>query len=189
MPKTKKEKPEPIIQTEIPLAEAKGVEVTDTLGDAEDTDFVMPPEAEETVGGKERYYESIGRRKDAIARVRLFTKKSTDEGQDDRMLMTVNNKDYIDYFNDVNLIQRIEAPLRKLKSLNRFKVTALLRGGGIAGQADALRHGLARALEHFDTNFRKKLKKAGYLTRDSRKKQRRHYGLKKARKAGQWSKR
>ncbi len=183
-------KPEEL-HIEVPVATADGVENTQTVGDdATDTDFVIPEgEGEVEEGGKERYYESVGRRKRSVARVRLYTKKSTDTMKEDRALMTVNDKDYYDYFNDVNLISRIEAPLRKLKSLNRFKVTALLNGGGIAGQADALRHGLARALEQFDLNFRKKLKKSGYLTRDSRKKERRKYGLKKARKAGQWSKR
>jgi len=194
---SKKPKEKKQIKLEIPepqaapskLAETDVIENTQTVsGDAIDVDSIIP-ENEEEAGGKERYYESVGRRKRSIARVRLYTKKSTDTMKEDRALMTVNGKDYFDYFNDVNLIARIEAPLRKLKSLNRFKVTALLQGGGIAGQADALRHGLARALEQFDLNFRKKLKKSGYLTRDSRKKERRKYGLKKARKAPQWSKR
>ena len=185
------------IKLKIPETQAAPSRVaeTDVIGntqtvdvDAIDADSIIP-ESEEEAGDKERYYESVGRRKRSIARVRLYTKKSTDTMKEDRALMTANGKDYFDYFNDVNLIARIEAPLRKLKSLNRFKVTALLQGGGIAGQADALRHGLARALEQFDLNFRKKLKKSGYLTRDSRKKERRKYGLKKARKAPQWSKR
>jgi small subunit ribosomal protein S9 len=79
--------------------------------------------------------------------------------------------------------------LRKLKSLNRFKATVKVSGGGIHGQADAVKTGLSRALVLFDANFSKKLRKAGYLTRDSREKERRKYGLKKARKAPQWAKR
>lgn len=137
----------------------------------------------------ERYFQAIGRRKESIARVRLYTKKSSDQASEDRALITVNGKDYREYFLDNTLAVRVEAPLRKLKSLNRFKATVMVRGGGSSGQADAVRLGIARALEQFDTNFRKKLKKSGFLTRDPRIKERRKYGLKKARKAPQWSKR
>ena len=97
--------------------------------------------------------------------------------------------DYRDYFTDANLWNVVESPLRKLKSINRFKATVIVRGGGKSGQADAIKHGLARTLVEFDGNFRKKLKKSGYLIRDPRAKERRKYGLKKARKAPRWSKR
>ena len=140
-------------------------------------------------GGKEKYYEAVGRRKEAIARVSLFTSKSTDEASDDKALISVDGKDYTQYFLDKNLQLIVESPLRRLKSLNRFKATVKINGGGISGQADAVKHGISRALEKFDANFRKKLKKAGLLTRDSRIKERRKYGLKKARKAPQWQKR
>jgi small subunit ribosomal protein S9 len=177
------------IPLEVPVPLAEGMATESTTDEMPD-DYVIPKEKEETADGKERYYESVGRRKESIARVRLYTKKSTDVAKDDEALMTVNGKEYVAYFGDVNLIAGIESPLRKLKSLNRFKVSALVSGGGIAGQAGALRHGLARALELFDTNFRKKLKKSGFLTRDSREKERRKYGRKrKARKGPQWSKR
>lgn len=139
--------------------------------------------------GPEKYYETVGRRKESIARVRLFTKKSTDITGEEMAIVTVNKKNYTEYFTDVNLQHIVESPLRKLKSLNRFKATVMVHGGGIAGQAGAIKHGISRALELFDPNFRKKLKKSGFLTRDSRAKERRKYGLKKARKAGQWSKR
>lgn len=139
--------------------------------------------------GKEKYYQAIGRRKESIARIRFYTKKSTDNAEEEKALITVNGKDYADYFSDVNLRNIIESPLRKLKSLNRFKASVLVRGGGLTGQADAIKHGLSRALVLFDSNFRKKLKKAGFLTRDSRIKERRKYGLKKARKSPQWNKR
>lgn len=141
--------------------------------------------------GPEKYYETVGRRKESIARVRLFTKKSTDvpASSEEKAIVTVNDKSYINYFTDVNLQHVVESPLRKLKSLNRFKVTVIVNGGGIAGQAGAIKHGISRALELFDGNFRKKLKKSGFLTRDSRAKERRKYGLKKARKAPQWNKR
>ena len=139
--------------------------------------------------GPEKYYETVGRRKESIARVRLFTKKSTDIASEEKAIVVVNQKSYLDYFTDVNLQHVVESPLRKLKSLNRFKATVMVNGGGIAGQAGAIKHGISRALELFDANFRKKLKKSGFLVRDSRAKERRKYGLKKARKAPQWNKR
>ena len=138
----------------------------------------------------EKYYEAVGRRKSSIARVRIYTKKSTDEThEEDNALVTVNDKDYIKYFIEKELQERVEAPLKKLKSTNRFKATVRVSGGGITGQAEAIRHGLARALVLFDANFAKKLKKSGYLTRDPREKERRKYGHKKARKSPQWAKR
>ncbi len=119
----------------------------------------------------------------------MFTKKSTDAASEEKAIVTVNNKNYTEYFTDVHLQHVVESPLRKLKSLNRFKATVMVHGGGLAGQAGAIKHGISRSLELFDTNFRKKLKKSGFLTRDSRAKERRKYGLKKARKAPQWNKR
>lgn len=138
---------------------------------------------------KEKYFQAIGRRKESIAQVRLYTKKSTDAVEEEKALVVVNGKDYRNYFSDVNLWSVVESPLRKLKSLNRFKATVVVSGGGMRGQADAIKHGIARALVEFDLNFRKKLKKSGFLTRDSRIKERRKYGHKKARKMGQFSKR
>lgn len=138
----------------------------------------------------EKYYESVGRRKEATARIRVYTKKSTDiQPSEERAIIIVNNKPYIDYFRSLSLQDIVDAPLRKLKSLNRFKATVKVSGGGMHGQADAIKFGLSRALVSFDPNFSKKLRKAGYLTRDSREKERRKYGLKKARKAPQWAKR
>ncbi len=156
----------------------------------EEDDTLEPViEVEEDKGGPEKYYETVGRRKESIARVRLYTKKSSDAPSGDGAIVTVNNKNYTEYFTDVQLQHVVESPLRKLKSLNRFKVTAMVHGGGSSGQAGAIKHGVSRALELFDANFRKKLKKSGFLKRDPRAKERRKYGLKKARKAGQWSKR
>jgi small subunit ribosomal protein S9 len=148
------------------------------------------PLLEEEIGvGKEkkkRYFEAVGRRKTAIARVRLFTIKpfEGDEGK-----ITVNGKFYKIYFPSLILQQTAEAALRRLKSLNRFEAVTQIKGGGIQAQAEALRHGLARVLVLFNQDFRKKLKKAGYMKRDPRVKERRKYGLKKARKAPQWQKR
>jgi small subunit ribosomal protein S9 len=161
----------------------------DTVRDEDDIDLGPLTLEELPEGAKEKYFEAIGRRKTAVARVRLMTRKSGDKLTEDAALMTVNDKDYAEYFLDKNLILRVEQPLRRLKSLQRFKVTAKVNGGGISGQADAVRHGISRALELFDANFRKKLKKAGFLTRDPRKVERKKPGLKKARKGPRWAKR
>lgn len=161
----------------------------DTAPQDDDVDFVPPVLEELPEGAREHYFEAVGRRKEAIARVRLMTRKSGDPAPGENALMTINGKNYHDYFQDAGLRARVESPLKRLKSLARFKVTAMVLGGGSAGQADAIRHGISRTLELFDANFRKKLKKAGFLTRDSRIKERRKPGLKKARKGPRWSKR
>jgi len=140
--------------------------------------------------GPEKFYEAVGRRKESTARVRVLTKKSSDKQiSEDKAIISVNGKPYYDYFPTVRLQNVVEAPLKKLKSINRFKATVQVSGGGSSGQAGAIMFGLSRALVLFDTNFSKKLRKAGYLTRDPRAKERRKYGLKKARKSPQWSKR
>ena|SRR3989338_4917167 len=168
-----KEKKEAVLKLEpVEVVEEKATEIVEEKGSK-----------------KEKYFQTVGRRKESIAIIRLFTKKSTDALEGDHALVRVNDKDYRDYFSDKFLQSIVESPLRKLKSLNRFKATVLVRGGGLSGQADAIKHGLARALVEFDQNFRKKLKKAKFLTRDPRVKERRKYGLKKARKAPAWSKR
>ena len=160
------------------------------LADKEPPVIEAQEQAKTTGPGTEKYYEAIGRRKEATARVRLYTRKSTDpQIPEDKALITVNDKPYYEYFRASRLQNMVEAPLRKLKSANRFKATVKISGGGSAGQADAIKFGLARSLILFDLNFSKKLRKSGYLTRDSRAKERRKYGLKKARKAPQWSKR
>ena len=165
------------------------IEVAETLK----KDIAVSHEAdidkEDKSAKQEKYFQAVGRRKESIAIVRLFTKKSTDLIEGDYALIRVNDKDYRDYFTDKNLQLIVQSPLRKLKSSNRFKATVKVSGGGMSGQADAIKHGLSRTLVLFDLNFRKKLKKSGFLTRDSRVKERRKYGLKKARKAPAWSKR
>jgi small subunit ribosomal protein S9 len=173
---------EPLALDGEPVAEETGNDTSDES--AEET-----TEVTESDENRKRYFEAVGRRKRSVARVRLMTRKSGDETREDAALMTVNGKDYLEYFTDKDLVGIVESPLRKLKSLHRFKITVKVVGGGIAGQADAIRHGISRTLEQFDENFRKKLKKAGFLTRDPRKKERKKYGLKKARKAPRWSKR
>ncbi len=128
----------------------------------------------------DRYYEAVGRRRSATARVRLFTKGTG---------ITVNDKDYKDYFVLDSLIETIESPLKKMKSMEKFRVSVKVTGGGMKGQSEAIRHGIARALVVFNSDFKKRLKRAGYLKRDPRVKERKKYGLKKARKSPRWAKR
>jgi len=129
---------------------------------------------------KDRYFEAVGRRKTATTRVRLYTKGTG---------VLVNGKDYKVYFPLPNLQKIIDDPLRKMKNLERFKITAQVSGGGVNAQAEAIRHGISRALVVFNTDFKKRLKRSGYLKRDPRRKERKKYGLKKSRKAPRWSKR
>jgi len=125
-------------------------------------------------------YWGTGRRKTATARVRLVP------GNGD---IVVNDKDVENYFNRRALIRDLKAPLELTDSLNDLDVLVNVNGGGLSGQSGAIRLGIARALLKIDKDYRKPLKKAGYLTRDPRMKERRKYGLKKARKAPQFSKR
>lgn len=130
-----------------------------------------------------KYFEAVGRRKTSVARVRV----STSEGNTGEMV--VNDKPSEKYFFTPELLRTATASLKKMKLLNKFSVTAKIKGGGAHSQAEAFRHAIARALIKFNPDFRKRLKKSGYLERDARAKERRKFGLKKARKAPQWSKR
>ena len=128
-----------------------------------------------------KYFEAKGRRKTSVARVRLFSAGESS--------LLVNDKKAGDYFPTKELQCIVGEPLKKVKIETKFKILAKIKGGGIHSQAEALRHGISRALIKFNPEFRKSLKKEGFLTRDSRMKERRKFGLKKARKAPQWSKR
>lgn len=125
-------------------------------------------------------YIGTGRRKKSIARVRLVP----GEGN-----ITVNNREIENYFGLETLRTIVKQPLVLTGVEGRFDVLANVHGGGITGQAGALRHGIARALLKADADLRLDLKKAGFLTRDPRMKERKKYGLKKARRAPQFSKR
>ncbi|MDD4803900.1 MAG: 30S ribosomal protein S9 [Candidatus Paceibacterota bacterium] len=131
---------------------------------------------------KARYIEAVGRRKTSIARVRATpSTKSSFEIND--------GKSVDDYFKtETQRIIAMEA-LSSLKTPLNFSITAKLIGGGVNSQAEALRHGISRILIKYDAELRKDLKKLGFLERDQRAKERRKFGLKKARKAPQWSKR
>jgi small subunit ribosomal protein S9 len=128
---------------------------------------------------KMQYY-GTGRRKSSVARVRLIPGKGT---------VTINKKSLNDYFGMEILKREVMRPFSIAGVEGKFDVIATVTGGGFTGQAGALRHGISRALIKSDIELRGALKKAGFLTRDSRMKERKKYGLKKARKASQFSKR
>jgi len=126
-------------------------------------------------------FSGTGKRKSSIARVAI----SPGDGK-----FTVNNKDSLDaYFGRATSEMIVLQPFEVTGNVGKFNVEANLVGGGLSGQADALRHGISRALLAMNPDYRKPLRKAGFLTRDSRIKERKKYGLKKARKATQYSKR
>ncbi|HEY8346832.1 MAG TPA: 30S ribosomal protein S9 [Symbiobacteriaceae bacterium] len=125
-------------------------------------------------------YWGTGRRKNAVARVRLIPGSGN---------ITVNGRAMEEYFTIKTLQMMVESPLALTGTAGKYDVFINVRGGGISGQAGACRHGIARALLKVDAGFRPVLKQAGFLTRDPRMKERRKYGLKKARKAPQFSKR
>lgn len=138
------------------------------------------------VEDKKRYWEGIGRRKTSVARVRIFAVRPFNS---DQPKITVNDHFYQDFFSSLEWRKIVEEPLRKIHLVDRLEVSVKVNGGGIRGQAEAIRHGLSRALVEFNSDFRKKLSHLGLLKRDPRVKERRKPGLKKARKAPQWSKR
>jgi small subunit ribosomal protein S9 len=127
------------------------------------------------------YYYGTGRRKTAVARVRLYP---NGDGA-----MTINGRDAADYLGQQTLLTQARAPLRLLELAGRFDVRVKVVGGGVSGQAGAIRHGVARALVRVDAEQKSALRKAGFLTRDPRMKERKKYGLKRARKAPQYTKR
>lgn len=131
---------------------------------------------------EERYIETIGRRKTAIARVRITPAA--------KMSYEINGKTLEEYFVTKELqMTALEAFTTSKLSTIKFNITAVIKGGGISGQAEAFRHGVARAIIDYDKELRGIMKKAGLLKRDPRAKERRKFGLKKARKSPQWSKR
>lgn len=129
----------------------------------------------------QEFVRAVGRRKTASARVRLIPGGTG--------TITVNNRPYENYFSVRELQNLIQAPLRTTGKENTFDITAKVAGGGLHGQAEAVRHAIARALVKWNVDFRKTLKTEGFLRRDPRAKERKKPGLKRARRAPQWSKR
>lgn len=126
------------------------------------------------------YFYGTGRRKKSVARVRVYAGTGK---------ITVNDRDIDDYFGLETLKLIVRQPLALTGTADKFDIVCKVAGGGVTGQAGAIRHGLSRALLQYDENLRPALKKAGFLTRDPRMKERKKYGLKGARRAPQFSKR
>lgn len=142
---------------------------------------VKPKAVAKPKAAKAEYVEAVGRRKTAIARVRASAAAKN--------VYTVNGKAVEEYFVTPQLRDIVLSPLAVEGIVGKYSVSAKVNGGGIHAQAEAIRHGLSRILVKEDAEQKKELKKLGFLKRDSRKKERKHFGLKKARKASQWSKR
>jgi len=136
---------------------------------------------QEAADKAERYFGGEGRRKTAVARVRLFTKG-------DKSFL-VNQKPLEKYFYTAEFQQIAKSALDGMNCLDKFTISVVVRGGGMHAQAEAVRHGITKALVLFNVDFRKRLKKLGYLTRDARMRERKKFGLKRARRAPQWQKR
>ena len=130
---------------------------------------------------KNPYKYGTGRRKSSVARVHLF--------ENGTGAITINGRDINDYFGLETLKMVVRQPLNSTDTLGKVDIVATVDGGGVSGQAGALRHGISRALLQVNPEFRPILKKAGFLTRDPRMKERKKYGLKAARRAPQFSKR
>ncbi len=126
------------------------------------------------------YFYGTGRRKSSVARVRVYNGTGK---------ITINDRDIDDYFGLETLKLIVRQPLNITDTLGKFDIVCRVAGGGVTGQAGAIRHGIARALLQFNEELRPALKKAGFLTRDPRMKERKKYGLKGARRAPQFSKR
>ena len=126
------------------------------------------------------YFYGTGRRKNSVARVRVYNGTGK---------ITINGRDIDDYFGLETLKLIVRQPLAVAEVEGKFDLVVRVGGGGVSGQAGAIRHGLAGALLQYDENLRPALKKAGFLTRDPRMKERKKYGLKAARRAPQFSKR
>ncbi len=126
------------------------------------------------------YHYGTGRRKSSVARVRLY------EGSGK---ITINNRDIDEYFGLETLKLIVRQPLKLTETTDKFDIVCRVGGGGVTGQAGAIRHGISRALLLYNPELRTTLKKAGFLTRDPRMKERKKYGLKAARRAPQFSKR
>ena len=126
------------------------------------------------------YFYGTGRRKSSVARVRVYNGTGK---------ITINDRDIDDYFGLETLKLIVRQPLALTGTADKFDIVCRVSGGGVTGQAGAIRHGVARALLQFDGELRGQLKKAGFLTRDPRMKERKKYGLKAARRAPQFSKR
>ncbi len=129
---------------------------------------------------KEKYFRALGRRKEAIAIVKLYPHKGS---------IIINQKPVAEFFKVLEFQKIVEEPLKTVDSIGKFEIDIKVKGGGIRGQAEAIKLAIARALVKFNPEYKSFLKKEKLLTRDARVKERKKFGLKKARRAPQWSKR
>ncbi len=129
---------------------------------------------------KVKFFYGTGRRKHSVARVRLYPGSGN---------ITINDRNIDEYFGLETLKLIVRQPLNLTENTDKFDIVCTVTGGGVTGQAGAIRHGVSRALLEYDPELRPALKKAGFLTRDPRMKERKKYGLKAARRAPQFSKR
>jgi len=173
--------PAPIVEVVQEIAPASIIfatpepeEIVDDMGD-DDISNEIAQSIKDSAGKPDRYFEAIGRRKTAVARVRLFTKGDKE--------FVVNDQDYTKYFQTIEDQESAVASMKKMKCLDKFRITVVVKGGGHRAQAEAIRHGTARVLVDFNANFRKRLRK------DPRMRERKKFGLRRARRAPQWAKR
>jgi len=176
----KKEEAPEVVEVEPKIQVYPVQDLNDDIKEADISEEIAKT-IKEAAGKPDRYFEAIGRRKTAVARVRLFTKGDKE--------FIVNEKSYQQYFQTIEDQESCVASMKKMKCLDKFRITAKVQGGGHRAQAEAIRHGTARVLVDFNANFRKRLRKAGFLTRDPRMRERKKFGLKRARKSPQWAKR
>jgi small subunit ribosomal protein S9 len=162
-----------------PAKKAPAKEVEEQVVEVEAMEASEMEAAKSAKGGS--FIPSVGRRKTSVARVRLI--------KNGKGTITVNGKKFEDYFTTYDLREQVINPLKVTGQETAIDISAKVIGGGIRGQAEAVRHGISRALIELNPTFRKSLKKLGYLMRDPRKKERKKFGLKGARRSPQWSKR
>lgn len=139
---------------------------------------------EEKETAPEKYFYAVGRRKTSVAQVRLYLAEKAGDAD-----FVVNKKKVKEYFSTLPLQSNLFSPLKAVGLQSKFRFSVLIKGGGMTGQSEAARLGIARALAVYDSELIKTLRDSGFLTRDSRKVERKKPGLKKARRAPQWKKR
>lgn len=161
------------------ITKTEEIEKKETVEEKKEEKEIVFPEI-----GEGKYIEGIGRRKTSSARVRIWDQKEAKEFD-----ITINGRNYLDYFKNIEFQRIVEAPLRKIKAQKIYRVTVQARGGGLRGQSEAIRLGLARALVLLNPEWRPIFKSAGFLKRDPREVERKKYGKRKARKEEQWQKR
>jgi small subunit ribosomal protein S9 len=177
----KKAEKKPAAKKAAPKAEKKPAEKKTTVKKTTKAAEAVQEAAQPIEMKKGSYLTAIGRRKEAIARVRLI--------KNGRGAITVNGRTADAYFTTYELREIVRSPLKAVGQDDAVDISAKVEGGGLRGQAEAVRLGTSRALIQLNPTFRKALKKLGYLSRDARVKERKKFGLRGARRAKQWSKR